>query len=153
MAKTTNHVATHDGFTFTRGSKTRHYSHVVIQRESIAADRIRCADNARATWKMNLKWHQEHAAGVNKLALKYPEQYTPERIAKEQAESQAMLAAGVEGLIAEALKRFDAYSADVQVAADGDTFYSVIGWTSRLDLAHNQAKGSPARIILPVTVV
>lgn len=153
MAKTTNHVATHNGFTFTRGSKTRHYSHLVIQRESMAADRLQSEAWARESFRRNLPYYTELANGIHKLADKYPGQYTPEKIAKEQADAQAEVAMGEDGAASRAMKLFDANRAAYQLEADGDTFYTVVGWTSRLDLAHSQAKGSPARIILPVVVV
>lgn len=153
MAKTTNHVATFNGFTFTRGSKTRVYAFVVIEGHSIAAERIRCEKWSREDFKRNLPYFTELANGIHKLAAKYPDQYSPERIAKEKAEGVAYLARGEDGAVADSLARFDDQRGTFQTLPDGDTYYTVMGWTSRRDLAEKQASGKAHAIILPVTVV
>jgi hypothetical protein len=152
MAKTTNHVVEFEGFRFTRGSKTRVYSHAVLERCSRAADRVQAEKNARFQFRQNLAYMQELASGIHKLAAQYPEQYSPARIAREQADAQAWLALGEDGHVVEGLARFDKDNAGMQLASDGDTYFRCLGWSSRLDLAQKLAKG-PACVVVPAVIV
>lgn len=145
------HSATHLGFTFTRTSATRRYTHVVLTQHSMAADRRDAEASARRCWTTNLGYHQERAGGVHRLAEKYPAQYTPEAIAADVAESQAWLAKGVEGHVAEAMARFDARRVDWQTLDDGDTYFCAAGWCGREDLARKLA-AAQGGFIVPAVV-
>ena len=152
MATIKMHTATFNGFTFTRGSKTRTYAFVVIEGGSLAADRIRYEREAREDWRRNFDYQNDKAHGIFTLAEKYPDQYPQERRDQEQAEAQARIARGEEGLVAPVLERFDQNRRNYQTTPDGDTYYVAMGWTSRRDLADKLAQGRPHAIILPATV-
>lgn len=147
MPKSTRYTAEHQGFTFTRNSP-RTYTHAVLVQGSVAADRERCERDARHSWHLNLSYHLDRAACRNPLATKYPEQYTPERIEADRAESQEHLDEGEAGFVARALKRFDSYAADRKTMDDGDTYFTCAGWCGRLDLAGKLAGKSVGAVIV-----
>lgn len=149
---TTKHSATHLGLTFTRNSKGRVYSHAVIAAGSVAADRLQAEESARFSWKQNLRYFTELASGVDKLADQYPDQVKDAERAKRQADAKVWLAGGVERCIADHLAHFDARAAKMATQPDGDTYFYLLGWCSRPDLAVRLAASRPRTVILAAVV-
>ena len=147
MAKTT-YTATHNGRSFTRKSH-RTYTHAVLVPVSKAARREEAASDARRVWKTNLAWQQSTVDGTNPHFAKYPEQYTPELLEKERQDAAAWLANGEDGMVADALARFDARAAEWELDADGDTLWLLSGFCGREDLARKLAAKDPGAIIVP----
>lgn len=147
MAKPTSYTAEHQGFTFARKSH-RTYTHVVLVQESKAADRERCERHAHSAFQQNVAYYTELASGVNKLAAKYPDQYTPERIAADTEDAKAWLAKGEAGHVADALARHDARAVEVKTLPDGDTYFTCAGWCGRLDLAGKLAGKHAGSVIV-----
>lgn len=142
----TKHTASFQGHSWQRVSQNRIYSHMVVGVESIEAQRIRAAADARAEWKLNLSYHQTLAAGG---LYHYSNGCQPREItAKEQADAQAYLADGIEGRVGKALERFDARMQDAWKTEDGLSTVYTAGWTSRLDLAEKLAARTPGGVII-----
>jgi hypothetical protein len=143
------HTATHEGFTFTRNSAGRAYTHVVVVRQSVAADRLHAERSARTSWSRNLDWHKDCAAGTAEAVAGYDWESAEKRAEraasadaqKIKARAVAMLDLGEEGYVAEQLARFDARDQG-KLAADGDTYYTSAGWCGRPDLAAKLAASS-----------
>lgn len=139
------HRVTHQGFTFTRTSASRHYSHAVVRSYSLAAQRAECEAGARQNWTRNLAFHQGVVAGKPGTFANGEEyQHSADTI----AHSQAILEAGEAGLVAQALASFDRAHAKQKLAADGDTFWVCMGWCGREGLARKLAK--PGDVIVAV---
>lgn len=143
------HTATHEGFSFTRTSAGRTYTHVVLVRGSAAAQRASCEAEARSCWSRNLKNRMATAAGTSETVTGYSwmsperrERHHAEDGLKYQAEAAAELAAGEEGMVAYWLARHEKRVAGRKVAADGDTYYTAAGWCGRPDLAAKLAASS-----------
>lgn len=142
------HRVLHEGFTFTRNSANRKYTHAVLLRGSRAADRIECERGTREAYQMNLPYYSALANGVNDLWKKYPEQYPAEVIAADIARAKAWVELGEGGHVAAALASFDRSSHTL--ANDGDTYYSAAGWCGNLNLAAKLAGSNPRAIIVAV---
>lgn len=143
------HTATHEGFTFTRNSAGRAYTHVVLVRGSAAADRARAEAEARRYWSRNLEHRQETAAGTSEYVTGYSWMSAEARAklaategVERQAQAVAELEAGEEGMVAAWLARHDRQQAGRKLAADGDTYYASAGWCGRPDLAAKLAASS-----------
>ncbi len=159
---TKHYSATYCGRTFTRSTNSRTYTHAIIIRESVHADRARCESYARDEWARDLVWHQRNAAGrtfyrsTGKLEL--PTWKTAESEQAEYEESVAKatdwLALGEEGLVAHRLANFDKrLAAEVAkgllVDADG-TYYACAGWAGRHDLAAKEAARTGGMAVVAV---
>lgn len=147
------HSATHQGFTFTRTSANRTYSHAVLVQEDLAEDRKRAERNGREYFRINASYWRELAGGVHESAQRFPGQYTPERIATDIAEAQAKLDMGEAGHADASLARFDARQAakPTKTLADGRTYFTCAGWCGREDLARKLAS-SAGGFIVPAVV-
>ena len=145
-----HYAATYKGRTFTRSSD-RTYTHAIIVKGSVPADRAGAEAGARSEWVENQDWHQGIAAGRTwhrkTGAVVLPSYMTAEQEQAEHdadvAKSKAWLAQGEAGLVAERLARFDARQAEAVakgmiVDADG-TYYGCSGWAGRPDLAAKEA--------------
>lgn len=135
------HIATYEGFVFTRNSKNRTYTHVVIKRGSAAQDRIRCEANARSAFRMNRSYYASILDGSSSF-LQRPSWRTEEQ---QSFEIERLIAAasqhmdgGEEGYVSRALAQFDARPKR-QLADDGDTYYVALSWAGRPDLAVKEA--------------
>lgn len=148
--KATKYTATHEGFTFKRSS-ARTYTNMVIYLGSVSQDRKDCELGRRSYWKINQRYYRDLANGINRLWDKYPEQFTPEKIAEEIADAKAWLEKGEEGHVADALARFEERLSKAdpkRLRADGDTYWIDAGWCGRPDLAQKLAAKHPTAVIL-----
>lgn len=146
------------GATFTRTTANRSYSHMVVAIYRVASERARAEQAARDTWKMNLKYTQECAAGGHRAQVIEASGFHPDHgysdpvkyaayVARQhgldveqKAHALAKLAHGVEGAVADRLAQFDAAIATSRYnSADGTEFYRDAGWCGRLDLAEKLA--------------
>lgn len=136
---TTIHTARYNDQVFTRTSKSRTYSHVVLGRDSYELHLAGAQSKGWArTDAANYRWTVDVAAGRGE----YASSRTPERIAKAQAELQGINSVE-EYQAAQTARRV----ADVEARKAAGAFdtYGVIGWTSRLDLAQKLQGQSQAR--------
>lgn len=139
--KGTKYQATHEGRTFTRTSP-RTYTHAVVVKGNVYADRERCERQTRETWTMNLAYHQAKAAGTSRF-LERSSWESPEahqaRVTETQAKAAAYLDGGVEAEVLRQLAAFDLrLKADLAKGFkldDDGTYWSCAGWCGRPDLA------------------
>lgn len=151
MSKSIKHSASYEGFTFTRTSKSRNYSHAVLSRGSVAQDRVSLEESARSYFKQNRRYYESLADGSYRGYVDHPGLYSPAEIARRQEEAVAWLAGGVEGRVAADLASYNARLAARQLCADGDTYYVCDCWCSRLDLAQKAA--GMTGIVVPAVVL
>jgi hypothetical protein len=129
-----NFIAQHDGHTWKRSSQNRVYSHAVIGKFNLDADRSQAEQSARTSWERNFEYLVYAAQG--KPVPGYMYDISAEKAARAQAE----LDAGIESYIARAMAAYDAYAKDFKKASDGIHFYSTdASWSSRLELAKKAA--------------
>lgn len=142
---TTIHTARYNDQVFTRTSKSRTYSHVVLGRDSYEQALAGAQSKGWAkTDASNYRWTVATAEG----RAEYGWNRTPERIAEAQAELQGINS--VEDYLAAATAERVA-RVEAKKAAGGFDTYGVIGWTSRLDLAQKlqgQSQGRYAHVVI-----
>ena len=141
---TTKHIATIDGQTFTRNSKSRVYTHCVVAKPSIECALARAQSKAaRGLHRSNYRWYQKAITSEGRLHEQY-EYLTDEKYA-EQCEYN--LARAVEAL-AGAQSEDEYVSREVSkeleriAAQDAKGFYDTwdeCGWCGRFDLAQKLA--------------
>ena len=176
---TTHYEAKLDGVTFTRSTKTRTYTHMVVGKYSIANSRAQAEKQVRQYWKTNLKYYQDCAAGKHPQVPGSPKDwhvgygmlddagntmakwdaYVAE--CKSQSEERQQAAAlwvskGVEGHVADRLADFDAHIKQANNISS-DRLYTLcdMGWCGRPDLAKKLAAkyGAVETFILDAVVV
>ena len=135
------HSATHQGFTFTRNSKGRTYSHAVLVQRDLVEDRKRWECSGRDSFRVNKGYWLELVQGRHN------------RSAQDIAAAQVKLDMGEAGHADEALARFDARQAakPTKTLADGRTYFVCAGWCGREDLARKLAS-SAGGFIVPAVV-
>lgn len=146
------------GATFTRTTVSRSYSHMVVAVHSVASERRGAEQSTRDYFKRNHKYYEEIVRGGHKEQPIPPSGFHPTRgmtdpanyaayVARIDAnnaqrviDSTEWLAKGVEGMVAEALAKFDANLATSKyLSADRTERYYDAGWCGRLDLAEKLA--------------
>lgn len=141
---TTKHIATADGQTFTRNSKSRVYTHCVVAKPSIECALERAQSKAaRDLHRSNYRWYQKTLACDGRLYEQY-KYVTDEQYAK-QCEDNRVRAVKELG----AVRNEDEYiSREVSkelagiAAQDAKGFYDTwaeCGWCGRFDLAQKLA--------------
>lgn len=135
-----NHYhATHDGFTFTRSSQNRTYTHVVITRVDHAQSIADAVRRAGDDWDLNLDYWTSVANGTDGHADHYAKtnpQYAQER----QQDAREQLARGRDAYIEEARQRSAKRLASCDPFGRG-YHWGDIGWCGRPDLAVKLANG------------
>lgn len=155
---TTKHIATADGQTFTRNSKSRVYTHCVVAKPSIDCALERAQSKAaRDLHRSNYRWYQKTLASEGRLF----EQYT--HISDEQYREQCEynLARAVEALAGaqsedEYVSRKIGDELAVIAAKEAKGFYDTwaeCGWCGRLDLAHKLAATTRAHPYYDTAIV
>lgn len=142
------HRVEYDGLVFSRNSKSRKYSHVVLRPSSLAGALNNAEASARYDWRANKEWHEARAEKRNPSVAKFPELYPPERIEKEAAESRAWLDGGLDALLLAGRKR--ALENWRHCYPDRDNGWYVVGWCGRADLARKLADVGGGDVILEV---
>lgn len=143
------HTATHQGFTFTRTSKGRVYSHAVLVQEDLVEDRKRADRNGRESFRRQVNYYTGLSNGFDKVADDFPARYTADLRAQRIADANAWLAKGEGGHAAEAVAWFDARQAKTptKTLADGRTYFTCAGWCGREDLARKLASSAGGFIV------
>lgn len=138
-----------DGTMAKRTSQTRNYTHAVIAQRSLSQDRINCENSERAYWRNSLKWRQELVAGTaegygRRYDFETQERYEarlPER-QKHVDEARAALERGEQSFVDAALASFDKSR-----SGRPDTYYEVLCWCGRPDLAAKEVSKARSWII------
>lgn len=141
---TTKHIATADGQTFTRNSKSRVYTHCVVAKPSIDCALERAQSKAaRDLHRSNYRWYQKAITSEGRLFEQY--KYVSDEQYAEQCEYD--LARAVEALAGaqsedEYISRKVGEELAGIAAQDAKGFYDTwaeCGWCGRFDLAQKLA--------------
>lgn len=138
------HTATIDGYTFTRNSVSRTYTHCIVRKFSVEKERGATIQSARKYWETNLHYHTFVAAQQPGVMARLPAE--PGRkhskpwdhawSEKDIREAKEWLDKGLSGLVDEYVADFDKRQSGRKLTQDGKHFY--VGgdeWCGRLDLA------------------
>lgn len=132
------HTATFAGHTFTRNSKTRKYSHLVLALNTFERDRAAVAKRASNDYKTNRDYHAYIAQQTPGVEYRtFSGWYTQTSSEEVIAASKRISAQSHDEYVAAALAYYEARTdkSKLKLNADGTGYYTELGWTSRPDLA------------------